>query len=80
MEYLCEMRDATVVFINLSLDHGHDHSRCIQGLYDGVSAAVLQFQGKIRILIQLKLFLWRHIDDNVQYFDDSTLSCRLVTN
>ncbi|XP_071786776.1 adenylate cyclase type 10-like [Asterias amurensis] len=52
MEYLCEMRDATVVFINLSLDHGHDHSRCIQGLYDGVSAAVLQFQGVINKIFE----------------------------
>ncbi|XP_022079570.1 adenylate cyclase type 10-like isoform X2 [Acanthaster planci] len=52
MEYLCEMRDVTVVFINLSLDHGHDHSRSLQGVFDKISTAVLQFQGVINKIFE----------------------------
>ncbi|XP_038056299.1 adenylate cyclase type 10-like isoform X2 [Patiria miniata] len=52
MEYLCEMRDVTVVFINLSLDHGHDHGRSLQGVYDKISTSVVQFQGVINKIFE----------------------------
>ncbi|XP_071950991.1 adenylate cyclase type 10-like isoform X2 [Antedon mediterranea] len=51
LDYLCEMREVTIVFINLVLQTG-DHTSCLQELYNTIGASVLQFQGMINKIFE----------------------------
>ncbi|XP_041455605.1 adenylate cyclase type 10-like [Lytechinus variegatus] len=52
LDYLCEMREVTVVFINLHMDSAHDHSTCLQSVYDKIHTSVSQFQGMINKIFE----------------------------
>ncbi|XP_033097383.1 adenylate cyclase type 10-like [Anneissia japonica] len=51
LDYLCEMREVTIVFINLVLDTT-DHAGCLQELYTTIGASVVQFQGMINKIFE----------------------------
>eukprot|EP00057_Strongylocentrotus_purpuratus_P032080 XP_786579.3 PREDICTED: adenylate cyclase type 10 [Strongylocentrotus purpuratus] len=52
LDYLCEMREVTVVFISLHMDSAHDHSTCLQAVYDKIHTSVSQFQGMINKIFE----------------------------
>ncbi|XP_071487219.1 adenylate cyclase type 10-like [Diadema antillarum] len=52
LDYLCEMREVTVVFISLHLDAAHEHSSCLQAVYDKIHTSVSQFQGMINKIFE----------------------------
>ncbi|KAJ8028262.1 Adenylate cyclase type 10 [Holothuria leucospilota] len=52
LEYLCEMREVSILFINLHLESGYEHLHSLQNVFDRVEASVLQFQGLINKIFE----------------------------